>query len=114
MSALSRTTASMSTGGKRPSRVVLQDALFGGVDVVELFCGNKRNVLHCPSSAGASRQASALAERDGAELVHLADVPVTSTCPQCGTTGDTQAVFGIRELRGRLLPQSWCRSCRRG
>lgn len=114
MSALWRTTATMSTGGKRPSRVVLQDALFGGVDVVELFSGNKRNVLHCASSTRATRQASALAERDGAELVHLAEVPTTSTCPKCGTTGDTQALFGTRELRGRLLPQSWCRSCRRG
>lgn len=113
MSALSRTTATMSTGGKRPSRVVLQDALFGGVDVVELFTGNKRNVLHCASAAGATRQASALAQRDGAELVHLAEVPSTSTCPRCGQTGDTQSLFGTRELRGRLLPQSWCRSCRR-
>ena len=103
----------MSTGGKRPSRVVLQDALFGGVDVVELFSGNKRNVLHCASSASATRQASALAQRDGAELVHLAEVPSISTCPRCGQTGDTQSLFGTRELRGRLLPQSWCRSCRR-
>ncbi len=107
MSAPSRTTAIMSTGGKRPSRVVLQD-------VVELFSGNKRNVLHCASSTRAARQALALAERDGAELAHLAEVPTTSTCPKCGTTGDTQALFGTRELRGRLLQQSWCRSCRRG
>lgn len=104
----------MSTGGRRPSRVVLQDTLFGGVDVVELFSGAKRNVLHCSTASGALRQATALAQRDGAQLVHVADVAPVATCACCGVTGDTQTMFGTRELRGRRIAQSWCRSCRRG
>lgn len=105
--------AAMSTGGRKPSRVVLQDSLFGGTDVLELFSGAKRNVLHCSNSTTALRQATALSLREGSQLAHVDDVPRLATCPRCGASGDTQSMFGTRLLRGRRVPQSWCRSCRR-
>lgn len=104
----------MSTGGSKPSRVVLQNGLFGGVDVVELFTGSKRNILHCSAPAQAQRYATELAVRDGAQLVHLDELPPASVCPKCGHSGPTDVDFGTRVLRGRRVPQSWCRPCRLG
>jgi len=59
-----------------------------------------------------------LAEEAG--VPHLATiysiVAEPKTCPKCGASarGDSiDEVFGFRKLRGNVVPQSWCRPCRR-
>ncbi len=39
--------------------------------------------------------------------------PYRKRCPKCGWTGLTDQDFGMRTIRGRQVPQSWCRLCRR-
>lgn len=43
----------------------------------------------------------------------VAPAPYRKRCPKCGWTGLTDRDFGMRTLRGRQVPQSWCRLCRR-
>lgn len=44
--------------------------------------------------------------------------PVEGQCPRCGAVAvgraDVEETFGFRKLRGRTMPQSWCRECRAG
>ena len=41
---------------------------------------------------------------------------ITCSCPQCGeeATGDYEInmKFGFRTVRGKRIPQSWCKKCR--
>lgn len=44
------------------------------------------------------------------------DNEVVKTCPKCGveaTPPEVDETFGFRKLRGNVVPQSWCRPCRR-
>lgn len=37
-----------------------------------------------------------------------------STCPHCGHKGWVGVSFGVRRMGdGRVIPQSWCRECRK-
>lgn len=40
----------------------------------------------------------------------------TKTCPKCGVNAvgmdEIDAVFGMRKVKNKQIPQSWCRKCR--
>jgi len=58
-------------------------------------------------------------EFDPVVVVRVGDPPVTASvkeCPKCGASADADSIellFGFRKLRGNVVPQSWCRCCRR-
>lgn len=103
----------MSSGGSKRPSVVIQQHIFGGSDVVEIFSAGKQNRLHYCDEKHATREAGALAMREKAHFHTFEAMSRESKCPHCGRTGDTQHEFGMRMLRGERKPQSWCRKCRR-
>lgn len=86
----------------------LQLHLLGGVDVLELAGRRVRPVSHVPSV----RAAAALVRARGARLLALPGFDESARCPRCGWQGPVLLDFGLRPLRGRMRPQSWCRRCR--
>lgn len=48
-----------------------------------------------------------------ATFARPSEAPYRKRCPKCGWTGLTDQDFGMRTLRGRRVPQSWCRLCRK-
>lgn len=41
---------------------------------------------------------------------------IEASCPKCGLNAhgldNVEAKFGFRNIRGKHVPQSWCRNCR--
>jgi hypothetical protein len=57
-------------------------------------------------------EALALVVQHGKKAQERAEMPPRTRCPRCLRLGDTLRDFGVRMVRGRKLPQSWCRTCR--
>jgi hypothetical protein len=98
----------------RPGRLMEQQNLLGGVDLV---------VVAPRPDAGRGQQvesrwkvgfaaALALVVEHGKKAQERVGVPSRTRCPRCHSLGDTVRDFGVRFVRGRRIPQSWCRTCR--
>jgi len=98
----------------RPGRIIEQQSLLGGIDLVTATPrrGARRTLHVDPRWKVGFAAALALVVEHGKKAQERAAVPLRSRCPSCGRVGDTQRDFGIRLVRGRRIPQSWCRSCR--
>jgi hypothetical protein len=107
---MSRTTS------KLPPRIVEQRGIFGGVDVLTLYGegGHTRaNVLHCESKERVRDMVSLARRFEQASAVGTDPTAIDVVrCPNCGRSGHIETDFGMRLLRGRRRPQSWCRKCR--
>ena len=89
-----------------------QQDLLGGVDQVAVA---PRPARSTPVDAHAKlgfAAALALVVEHGKKAPDRAAVPPRTRCPRCEQMGDTVRDFGIRFVRGRRIPQSWCRTCR--
>jgi hypothetical protein len=92
-----------------------QQSLLGGVDLVKVAPRRGGRALHVESHWKVGFAAAlALVVEHGKKAQERADLPSRARCPRCQRLGDTVRDFGIRVIRGRRLPQSWCRSCRSG
>ncbi len=98
----------------RPGRMIEQQSLLGGVDLVAP--GQRRGAgrtLRVDSRWKVGFAAAlALVVEHGKKAQELAEMPARARCPRCQRLGDTVRDFGIRFVRGRRIPQSWCRTCR--
>lgn len=93
--------------------VIEQHNLFGGVDLVVPKGRGKRRRLTVESRLKAGFAAAlALVVERGKELKEERNVPGLTTCPHCGKEAKTALAFGTRVIRGKRVPQSWCRDCR--
>jgi hypothetical protein len=100
----------------RPGRMVEQQSLLGGIDLVAPPGRRGANrTLHVDSRWKVGFAAAlALVVEHGKKAQERAGIPTRTRCPRCQRLGDTVRDFGVRLIRGRRLPQSWCRSCRSG
>lgn len=98
----------------RPGRMVEQQNLLGGVDlvVVERRPGSQQSQHLAPRWKVGFAAALALVVEHGKKAQERVGVPSRTRCPRCQSLGDTVRDFGVRFVRGRRIPQSWCRSCR--
>lgn len=97
----------------RPGRMMEQQSLLGGVDLVNVAPRRGGRALHVESHWKVGFAAAlALVVEHGKKAQERADLPARTRCPRCQRLGDTLRDFGIRVIRGRRLPQSWCRTCR--
>jgi len=97
-----------------PGRVIEQQSLLGGIDLVTptVRRGAGRTV-HVDSRWKVGFAAAlALVVEHGKKAQERAEMPPRARCPRCQRLGDTVRDFGVRLVRGRRIPQSWCRSCR--
>ena len=97
-----------------PGRIIEQHSLLGGVDLVTPSPrrGSRRTVHVDARWKVGFAAALALVVEHGKKAQERAGMPPRTRCPSCQRMGDTQRDFGIRLVRGRPIPQSWCRSCR--
>ncbi|HXX31208.1 MAG TPA: hypothetical protein VEJ89_10870 [Myxococcaceae bacterium] len=96
----------------RARALIEQQSLLGGVDLVAPGRGPGRTVHVDPRWTVGFAAALALVVEHGKKAGDRADMPARARCPRCHRTGDTLRDFGVRTVRGRRLPQSWCRDCR--
>ncbi len=97
----------------RPTRMMEQQSLLGGVDLVKVAPRRGGRALHVESHWKVGFAAAlALVVEHGKKAQACAELPSRTRCPRCQRLGDTVRDFGIRMVRGRRLPQSWCRTCR--
>jgi hypothetical protein len=98
----------------RPGRLIEQQNLLGGVDLVPVAPrrGPSRPLHVDPRWKIGFAAALALVVEHGKRAQARAEMPPRTRCPRCQRTGDTFRDFGIRSVRGQRIPQSWCRSCR--
>ena len=98
----------------RPGRLIEQQSLLGGVDLVATTPrhGLGRTVHVDPRWKVGFAAALALVVEHGKKALERAEMPPRTRCPRCKRMGDTLRDFGVRMVRGRRLPQSWCRDCR--
>jgi hypothetical protein len=97
----------------RPGQMMEQQSLLGGVDLVNIAPRRGGRALHVESHWKVGFAAAlALVVEHGKKAQERADLPARTRCPRCQRLGDTLRDFGIRVIRGRRLPQSWCRTCR--
>lgn len=99
---------------ERPSRRMEQQSLLGGVDLLEVTPGRgSGRTLHVDSRWKVGFAAAlALVVEHGKMAQELQNMPARTRCPRCRRMGNTLRDFGLRLVRGRRVPQSWCRSCR--
>jgi hypothetical protein len=100
---------------ERPGRMVEQQSLLGGVDLVapaQRRGGTARTLRVDSRWKVGFAAALALVVEHGKRAQERADMPARTRCPRCQQLGDTMRDFGIRFVRGRRIPQSWCRTCR--
>jgi hypothetical protein len=95
----------------RPGRIMEQQDLLGGVDVVAVAPRPGRSLPDTHAKLGFAA-ALALVVEHGKKAQDRAGLPPRTRCPRCEQMGDTLRDFGIRFVRGRRIPQSWCRTCR--
>ena len=97
----------------RPGRMMEQQSLLGGVDLVNVAPRRGGRTLHVESRWKVGFAAAlALVVEHGKKAQERAELPSRTRCPRCQRLGDTLRDFGIRIVRGRRMPQSWCRTCR--
>jgi hypothetical protein len=99
----------------RTARLIEQHSLLGGVDLVRPSPGRSRagQTIHVdPRWKVGFAAALALVVEHGRRARDTAELPRWTRCPRCQRVGDTVRDFGVRLVRGRRIPQSWCRSCR--
>lgn len=98
----------------RPSQRMEQQSLLGGVDLVEVAPRRGAGrTLHVDSRWKVGFAAAlALVVEHGKKAQELQDMPARTRCPRCQRMGNTLRDFGVRFIRGRRVPQSWCRTCR--
>jgi hypothetical protein len=98
----------------RPGRLIEQQSLLGGVDLVAPAPrrGAGRTVHVDPRWKIGFAAALALVVEHGKKAQAWAEMPRRTRCPRCQRLGDTLRDFGVRMVRGRRVPQSWCRDCR--
>jgi hypothetical protein len=98
----------------RPGRLIEQQSLLGGIDLVAPpQRGLSGRTLHVdPRWKVGFAAALALVVEHGKKAQERAEMPPRTRCPRCKRMGDTLRDFGVRVVRGRRLPQSWCRDCR--
>jgi hypothetical protein len=91
-----------------------QQNLLGGVDLVVVAPrrGTGRGQHLDPRWKVGFAAALALVVEHGKKAQERVGVPSRTRCPRCQRLGDTVRDFGVRFVRGRRIPQSWCRSCR--
>ena len=98
----------------RLGRIIEQQSLLGGIDLVTppMRRGARRTLHVDPRWKVGFAAALALVVEHGKKAQERAHMPPRTRCPRCQRLGDTQRDFGIRIVRGRRIPQSWCRTCR--
>jgi hypothetical protein len=98
----------------RPGRMMEQQSLLGGIDLVApAERRGQGRTLHVDSRWKVGFAAAlALVVEHGKKAQERAQLPARTRCPRCQRMGDTLRDFGLRSMRGRRLPQSWCRTCR--
>jgi hypothetical protein len=98
----------------RPGRMIEQQSLLGGVDLVAPAGrrGSGRTLHVDPRWKVGFAAALALVVEHGKKAQERAEMPARTRCPRCERMGDTLRDFGVRFVRGRRVPQSWCRTCR--
>jgi hypothetical protein len=98
---------------ERAGRMMEQQNLLGGVDLVAVAPrrGSGRTLLNPRWKVGFAA-ALALVVEHGRKAQQRVGVPSRTRCPRCQRLGDTLRDFGLRFVRGRRVPQSWCRACR--
>jgi len=91
-----------------------QQSLLGGIDLVApAERRGQGRTLHVDSRWKVGFAAAlALVVEHGKKAQERAQLPARTRCPRCQRMGDTLRDFGLRSMRGRRLPQSWCRTCR--
>jgi hypothetical protein len=90
-----------------------QQSLLGGVELVAVSPPGGGPGLHVESRWKVGFAAAlALVVEHGKKAQERAELPSRTRCPRCQRLGDTLRDFGIRIIRGRRMPQSWCRTCR--
>jgi hypothetical protein len=92
--------------------MVEQQCLLGGVDLVPAGHQGPGPLHLAPRWKVGFAAALALVVEHGKKAQQRAGIPARTRCPRCQQMGDTLRDFGVRRLRGRRLPQSWCRTCR--
>jgi hypothetical protein len=96
----------------RPGPLIEQQSLLGGVDLVRPGAPAAQAVHVDPRWKVGFAAALALVVEHGRRARPAAELPAWTQCPRCHRVGDTRRDFGVRTVRGRRVPQSWCRSCR--
>ena len=98
----------------RPRHFIEQQSLLGGIELVTPTLGRGTGrTVHVDSRWKVGFAAAlALVVEHGKKAQERADMPPRARCPRCQRLGDTVRDFGVRLVRGRRIPQSWCRSCR--
>jgi hypothetical protein len=96
----------------RPTRMVEQQSLLGGVDLVPAGHQGPGPLHLAPRWKVGFAAALALVVEHGRKAQQRVGVPSRTRCPRCQRLGDTLRDFGLRFVRGRRVPQSWCRACR--
>jgi hypothetical protein len=98
----------------RTGQKLEQQSLLGPADLVA--SAERRGLPHplhlAPPWKVGFAAALALVVEHGKKAQDRAHLPARRRCPRCRRLGDTLRDFGIRLVRGRRLPQSWCRTCR--
>ena len=91
-----------------------QQSLLGGVDLVAPTPrrGAGRTLRVDSRWKVGFAAALALVVEHGKKAQARAEMPARTRCPRCQKMGDTLREFGMRSIRGRRVPQSWCRTCR--
>ena len=99
---------------RKHGRIFEQQSLLGGVDLVApAHRRSPGRTLHVDARWKVGFAAAlALVVEHGKKAQERAELPARTRCPRCQQMGDTLRDFGVRFVRGRRLPQSWCRSCR--
>jgi hypothetical protein len=93
----------------RATRLIEQQSLLGGVDLVRPGAP----AVHVdPRWKVGFAAALSLVVEHGRRARESVEFPRWTRCPRCQRVGDTLRDFGVRTVRGRRIPQSWCRSCR--
>jgi hypothetical protein len=98
----------------RTGRRAEQQSLLGGVDLIAPVDrpGAKQPLHLAPRWKVGFAAALALVVEHGKKAQDRTHLPARTRCPRCQRLGDTLRDFGVRFVRGRRLPQSWCRTCR--
>jgi len=103
----------MERKSSRPGRLIEQQSLLGGVDLLGPPGHGPARVVHVdPRWTVGFAAALALVVEHGKKAHERAQMPKRTRCPRCRRMGDTFRDFGVRIVRGRRVPQSWCRDCR--